>query len=629
MRYRLYALSLIFFCLINTQTTLACFYDPPPQPEIWVTGDINASNCYDLPMTVTMHDYTTFAASGDYCACALKLPLNFGTVVSAEIVYAGTQIPLSAFNFFPSPPTVFDPTPDWNGFLAAVDTAVESVSVDLRFQIIMKTDDTCSNALDQLKNYWETQGVIAGTGGSDPSGIPGHHVHLTTDADINFTNVDTMFSLTCIPAPAGLAAWWPLDEVHANSTPDIEGCNKGAVVGTKLIPGFVGKALAFNGSTDYVEIADAANLNVGTGDFSLDVWVRTTDHTGVKVIQDKRQTEGAAGYHLYLYNGEPGFQMADTNFQNFNSTTSVADGNWHLVAVTVERNVPGGGGKIYVDGVNVLDFDASKFPGNLDNNQPLRIGARSGTTATGFFQGDLDEFELFNRALTPAGIVDLNFARQGGKCKPERSTKDLRLFTHVTSSGGGFKTTLILSNLTSSNANYSLQPYDKVGNPLTPVSGTLAPGSTSYSGSLTLFNGEPVSHFTITGDIYVAGNYLANSGGSPAHVGETNLIAYGWRLWPGDWNLVIDGLAIVNLGACNADDLVIFQLDSNGQVLAQAPIPTMLPYSKSLILLDSLFTPVPNAIFEIRGSNELSLMALRFNKPAFDLFWQNLAIPLP
>src|SRR5207302_7339036 len=52
-----------------------------------------------------------------------------------------------------------------------------------------------------------------------------------------------------------------------------------------------------------------------------------------------------------------------------------------------------------------------------DGTNPLTIGARGGSVGN-FFNGIIDEVEIFNRALTPDEIQFIFDAGSVGKCKP-------------------------------------------------------------------------------------------------------------------------------------------------------------------------------------------------------------------
>lgn len=220
----------------------------------------------------------------------------------------------------------------------------------------------------------------------------------------------------CIEPPSGLMAWWPLDE---NSSPaqDIIGGNNGAWMGNPTpeqshVDGF----LSFDSASDYINVPNNSTLNVGTGDFSIDAWVKKTSGlNGVHTIVDKRSTQ--QGYSLYLYNGKLGLQLSDGNgYDNYNSDLYISDSGWNFVAVTVDRDNPNGL-VFYVNG-NQQTMDPTDHPGSLDNNHALLIGGNCVSGSNYFFnKGSIDEVELFNRALLPTEINSIYGAGTAGKCK--------------------------------------------------------------------------------------------------------------------------------------------------------------------------------------------------------------------
>lgn len=233
----------------------------------------------------------------------------------------------------------------------------------------------------------------------------------------------------CVQPPSGMVAWWSFDFSSKDSPQDLAGYNN---FGTKMngpiaVAGKVLGALQFDGIDDYVEVANQSELNFGTGDFSFDAWVKTDAKTGVKVMVDKRQGYNI-GYSFFLNDGNLSIQLADGSFPNsytnYASTLFVADGNWHHVAITVERKNKQGI-IFYLDGSSIQYADPTSHTASLTNTDNLRIGRNSSAgnnDPIGTFKGILDEIELFNRVLTPAEIKSIFNAGSAGKCKPNGTT---------------------------------------------------------------------------------------------------------------------------------------------------------------------------------------------------------------
>jgi hypothetical protein len=215
--------------------------------------------------------------------------------------------------------------------------------------------------------------------------------------------------------------WWTLDEAGPAFLDRALG-NTGTGSNTAAVPGggINGGAVRFDGSTTFLSVPDAAGINFGSGDFSIDLWLRTSSDTGVRTILDKRalgQAGSLIGYHFYLYNGRLGVQLADFGYANYISDLFVADGVWHHVAVTVERSAPNGI-RFYADGIQgSLTGNPTSHQGSLTNTVPLTIGTRSAGLSGADWRGDLDEIELFNRVLQPAEVASLYGAFKYGKCK--------------------------------------------------------------------------------------------------------------------------------------------------------------------------------------------------------------------
>ena len=82
----------------------------------------------------------------------------------------------------------------------------------------------------------------------------------------------------------------------------------------------------------------------------------------------------------------------------------------------MDRDSPTGG-KFYMDGDMVGVFDPTNYTGSLTNASPLRMGRSSVPFIDGFYNGILDEVELFPRVLDATEIHGIFLARSGGKCK--------------------------------------------------------------------------------------------------------------------------------------------------------------------------------------------------------------------
>lgn len=216
----------------------------------------------------------------------------------------------------------------------------------------------------------------------------------------------------------------PLDELVNDVLPDLDGFNNaGTLTGeTRLsfVPGVVDNALRF-GAESYVEIADHNEVNFDEGDFSIFVWVKTSRNGIVQSLLEKRHAEvvdEVPGYTLYLSaNGTPSLQMVSevlggssdwTNFEsplNSAQPSLAADGSWHHVGVTVERNAVDGL-KLYLDGRVVGTFNPTGHSASLTNDASLLLG-RHVTWPDSYLAGSMDDLVIVKRALSPEEIQGL------------------------------------------------------------------------------------------------------------------------------------------------------------------------------------------------------------------------------
>ncbi|MEO1370037.1 MAG: LamG-like jellyroll fold domain-containing protein, partial [Acidobacteriota bacterium] len=162
---------------------------------------------------------------------------------------------------------------------------------------------------------------------------------------------------SCLPSPPGLAVWYTFDFQSPDGYPDAAGYNFAyAHNGPVMTPGKVSNAVHFDGVNDYLRVLDSDAVDFGTADFSIVLWLRTNSQLGLEDLLSKMDLVGSGdadnvGYSLR--NGSvPGFTMSGgIGFDAFlTSQSTVSDGAWHLLALTVDRD-QSNGLTLYVDGV--------------------------------------------------------------------------------------------------------------------------------------------------------------------------------------------------------------------------------------------------------------------------------------
>ena len=178
--------------------------------------------------------------------------------------------------------------------------------------------------------------------------------------------------------------------------------------------------MSVNG-TNGISVPDNSSLDFGAGaDFSVDAWIKTANTArNTLTVVDKRFLSGSnvTGYALYLYNGKVSFELADGTLLDWLALSAdLRNGQWHHIAVTIVRN-SATGGRVYVDGALTATFNPTSKSGSLANNQPLLIG-QNAYSAVADYIGEIDEVEVFNRAVSATDIASIYNAGSAGKCHP-------------------------------------------------------------------------------------------------------------------------------------------------------------------------------------------------------------------
>lgn len=199
-------------------------------------------------------------------------------------------------------------------------------------------------------------------------------------------------SLTLTVQPSGLVAAYPLEETSGTLLTDQSMYNAdGSMLGTlSSTTGKIGNALTLDGSTQAVTVPVNTQTQLSsTG--TVEIWVKTSDATSQRAAISK-----ANNFWLGLNLGKPAVYDW-TLAQTTTDTTSVADGGWHHLAMTLDAGATNGS-KLYVDGVEKQVFTWTPL---AQDRKPV-IGANhdGGSTYSQYFAGTVDHAKVFSRILS-------------------------------------------------------------------------------------------------------------------------------------------------------------------------------------------------------------------------------------
>ena len=154
-------------------------------------------------------------------------------------------------------------------------------------------------------------------------------------------------------------------------------------------------------TADYVEISDNDTLDIGTGGFTIEFWIKTTTTVESAILMKGAYGGGGLRYIATVNSSanKVRFSLDDNSVQiTFDSSTSVNTGAWFHIAMVSLRTSH----IIYVNGSSDAT-DSTDCTGTLVNAQNFRIGMA--TDGTGGFEGDLDEVKFYNKVLSATEIT--------------------------------------------------------------------------------------------------------------------------------------------------------------------------------------------------------------------------------
>jgi hypothetical protein len=243
----------------------------------------------------------------------------------------------------------------------------------------------------------------------------------------------------CTAAPANQVSWYRAE----NNANDSQGSNHGTLQnGTTFTAGKVGQAFSFDGIDDVVSITDNPTLNP-SGSLTIEAWVNpNASSTGSNAMISKWNDLGGntnTAYALTLENPNTlRFAVAGSNggFADIQSSVPVPLNTWTHVAGIF--NAQAQTLCVFVNGVKTCLLGTTNFNSLRVSTAPLLIGAGDfGGGARRFFNGQIDEASIYNRALSDTEIQAIFNADSAGKCLAPTSASVIIGGRVITASGRG------------------------------------------------------------------------------------------------------------------------------------------------------------------------------------------------
>lgn len=293
-----------------------------------------------------------------------------------------------------------------------------------------------SNDIDGSINRVEIwfDGAISGTAATPAdftrivSGVAaGAHTIVVKSYD-NSGNCTADTMQVTVKDPTEKSVWYKLDELSGtNRAADFSGNNLNATLyGTySFVAGHTDNAIDLDGSTAYARLP--LNFIENLSEFTVTAWIYQDTRTAWARLFDFGSS--SASYMFFAPandGGKPTFSILTPGCtaQTAYATRPLAAGAWKHIALTLKSDTL----QMYIDGVAAgATGDITQRPYDLElTSSNTHYLGRSHFSADPYYDGKIDEFRIFNRALTAEEVMQVmngNFSAIEGKFVDEEILK--------------------------------------------------------------------------------------------------------------------------------------------------------------------------------------------------------------
>lgn len=162
---------------------------------------------------------------------------------------------------------------------------------------------------------------------------------------------------------------------------------------------------SFDGVDQYINCGNASELQI-TSNISISCWFKTTSSNTMMLISKRDSGSGGTsyGYQLYIAGNVLRFLVTLNGINTYTATgtTIINDGEWHHVLGTINQNVQI---SIILDG----STEASNSIGPesfIESDSALQIGYNQIGATSYYFEGQIDEFALFDSLVSASSLID-------------------------------------------------------------------------------------------------------------------------------------------------------------------------------------------------------------------------------
>ena len=205
-----------------------------------------------------------------------------------------------------------------------------------------------------------------------------------------------------------LVIFYDFEQIDDNEIPDVTGNNSNAalIFGNQLGCGVVGNALEFNGLDNRAVIQGEAIDVFGTEDFTMSFYFKALEQNvfGVQTLVSKRDgcdLNNAFEIRYVPNNNSINVLMNEDTNLNANFDVELDESNcWHHVCLVRAGTEI----LLYIDGIQREKVLRSNRIDLTNDAVDLELGFSSCATTGNNFEGFIDEFRLYDRALVESQV---------------------------------------------------------------------------------------------------------------------------------------------------------------------------------------------------------------------------------
>jgi PKD repeat protein len=243
--------------------------------------------------------------------------------------------------------------------------------------------------------------------------MPGRYKVTLKASNTNTSTTKFTDNYILIVPGGNIAAFFPFNgNIHDTGPGAVSSASLGAGVtfANQDRKGQTGNTATFNGATG-VTVADHVSFNFGATDYSISCWIKTASTSRMMIWQESGKN-GSGDNQTWLRMGDNAtdrrlrFTIEDPTGSaiiNMGTTGYVADNAWHHIVAVRQGTVT----SVYIDGVQKATLTATNLK-VVSNTQNFKIGVQEGATSnSSFFNGEIDDMIIYNKALSAAEITTL------------------------------------------------------------------------------------------------------------------------------------------------------------------------------------------------------------------------------